>query len=54
MFPEDPGDEEVRATVHEWKLVRCKKDVLPLAMMHTGKRNGKIQTQSDRFLASKL
>ncbi|PAV19105.1 nicotinamide N-methyltransferase [Pyrrhoderma noxium] len=22
MFPEDPGDEEVRATVHGWKLVR--------------------------------
>lgn len=54
MFPEDPGDEEVRATVHGWKLVRWKKDVLPLAMMHTGKSIGKIQTQSDRFLASKL
>lgn len=23
MFPEDSGDEEVRATVHGWKLVRC-------------------------------
>lgn len=22
MFPEDPGDEEVRSTVHGWKLTR--------------------------------
>ncbi|PSS37996.1 hypothetical protein PHLCEN_2v179 [Hermanssonia centrifuga] len=23
MFPEDPGEEEVRATVHGWRLTRC-------------------------------
>ncbi len=22
MFPEDPGEEEVRSTVHGWKLTR--------------------------------
>jgi nicotinamide N-methyltransferase len=22
MFPEDPGEEEVRATVHGWKMTR--------------------------------
>ena len=23
MFPEDPGEEEVRATVHGWRLTRA-------------------------------
>jgi hypothetical protein len=27
MFPDDPGDEEVRATVHGWKLTRVRIEV---------------------------